>query len=223
MQTVTVPPELRDDVETLWDYSQMHHEPRAVDLGIGLGSHDRDVPVYTSELYHRGLFPKIVFTGANAPSTVDQFPRGEAVHFRERALELGVPDSAILVEPRATNTGENVDFTRALIEGHKDSSRIRSVMLISRPYQQRRSYAICRKRWPEVEVTCASRPLPLDEYINHIGDLARVINMLVGDTQRLWVYPANGWAIAQAIPEAVRKAFSHLVDAGFDRRLLPER
>ncbi|MFF2557077.1 YdcF family protein [Nocardia sp. NPDC058058] len=200
----------------------MHHEPKPVDLGIGLGSHDPDVPVYTTELYHRGLFPTIVFTGANAPGTVEAFPRGEAVHFRDRALELGVPDSAILVEPEATNTGENIDFTRALIEEHTALGPIRTVLLISRPYQQRRSYAICRKRWPGVEVTCAARPLPLDEYVARIGDANRVINMLVGDTQRLWVYPANGWAIEQPIPTAVRKAFACLVAAGFSARLLPE-
>ncbi|MEV6070722.1 YdcF family protein [Nocardia sp. NPDC052001] len=219
---MTIPQDLRDDVETLWDFNQMGHEPKPVDIGIGLGSHDRDVPVYAAELYHRGFFPTIVFTGANAPGTVEAFPRGEAVHFRERALELGVPDSAILVEPRATNTGENIDFTRALIEEHTVLRRTGSVLLISRPYQQRRSYAICRKRWPGVEVTCASRPVPLDEYIARIGDVDRVITMLVGDTQRLRVYPAKGWAIEQPIPDAVRKAFSRLVAAGFDRRLLPE-
>ncbi|MFF0637721.1 YdcF family protein [Nocardia sp. NPDC004151] len=222
MLATTLPPELRPDVETLWDYSQMHHELGPADIGIGLGSHDRDVPAYTAELYHQGLFPRIVFTGANAPGTIDLFPRGEAVHFRERALELDVPERAILVEPRATNTSENIDFTRTLVEEQSDLGPVRSVMLISRPYQQRRSYAICRKRWPDVEVRCASRPLPLDEYIEQIGDLERVVNMLVGDTQRLWIYPANGWAIEQSIPDAVREAFARLVDAGFDRRLLPE-
>nr|WP_248628157.1 ElyC/SanA/YdcF family protein [Nonomuraea coxensis] len=32
----------------------------------------------------------------------------EAVHHREHARSLGVPDEAILVEPAATNTGENL-------------------------------------------------------------------------------------------------------------------
>ncbi|MEV6101035.1 YdcF family protein [Nocardia sp. NPDC051981] len=222
MPTTTLPAEYRSDVETLWDYNQMHHEPRPVDVGVGLGGHDFGVATCAADLYHAGTFPLIVFTGANAPTTVDQFPRGEAVHFRERAIELGVPADAILVEPNATNTGDNIDFTRALLNerGYLDS--IKSVMLISRPYQQRRSYAICRKRWPEVEVICGSLPLALDDYVASIGDVNRVITMLVGDTQRIWIYPAKGWAIEQDVPEAVRNAYSRLVDAGFTSRLLPE-
>ncbi|MFE6862558.1 YdcF family protein [Nocardia sp. NPDC057668] len=222
MASTVIPVGLRVEVEVLWDHAQMHHEVRAVDAGIGLGSHDLDVPVYTAELYHRGLFPRIVFSGGNAPGTTELFPRGEAVHFRERAMESGVPGDAILVEPDATNTGENIDFTRALFESTGTLGDIRSVTLISRPYQQRRAYAICRKRWPEVEVTCASRAVPLDDYVAGIGDVDRVINTLVGDTQRLWVYPALGWAIEQPVPDRVRKAFSRLVDAGFVRRLHPE-
>ena len=85
--------------------------------------------------------------------------------------------------------------------------RIRSAMLISRPYQQRRSWAITRKRWPQIEILCSARPLPLEEYIAGIGDVDRVITMLVGDTQRLWVYPAKGWAAAVPIPVEVRAAY----------------
>lgn len=93
-------------------------------------------------------------------------------------------------------------------------------MLVSRPYQQRRSYAICRKRWPEVEVVCGSLPRTLDDYLASIGDVDRVINMLVGDTQRIWIYPEKGWAIEQDVPTSVHDAYSRLTHAGFTRRLL---
>ncbi|MEU6579434.1 YdcF family protein [Nocardia sp. NPDC046763] len=222
MSTTTLPAVYRSDVEILWDYNQMHHEVRRVDVGIGLGGHDIGVAAHAANLYHAGVFPLIVFTGANAPTTVDRFPRGEAVHFRERAVELGVPASAILVEPSATNTGENIDFVRALLSERQSLGSVESVMLISRPYQQRRSYAICRKRWPEVDAICGSLPLALDDYVAEIGDVDRVITMLVGDTQRIWVYPAKGWAIEQDVPDEVRAAYSRLVGAGFVRRLLPE-
>ncbi|MHA6785837.1 YdcF family protein [Pseudonocardia saturnea] len=218
MPVATLPDEFRADVDTLWDFNQMHHDIRPVDLGVGLGSHDLGVATYTAELYHRGMFPTIVFTGANAPTTVERFPRGEAVHYREHALELGVPDSAVLVEPKATHTGENIDLTRELVNGAGLTPR--SVMLISRPYQQRRAYAMCRLRWPEVDVICASQDLPLDEYVAGIGDTDRVINMLVGDTQRVWVYSENGWAIEQDVPASVREAYERLVAAGFTRRVL---
>ncbi|MCE0765379.1 YdcF family protein [Pseudonocardia kujensis] len=217
MPSTTIPAELRADVETLWEFNQMHHELRPVDLGIGLGSHDLGVATYTAELYHQGYFPRIVFTGANAPTTIERFPRGEAVHYREHALSLGVPDEAILVEPNATNTGENIDFTRALVEN--DDPPVRSVMLISRPYQQRRAYAMCRLRWPSVKIICASQMIPLEEYVANIGNSERVIDMLVGDTQRLWIYAETGWAIPQPIPNFVRLAYERMVNSGYTRRL----
>ncbi|SHW83400.1 Uncharacterised protein [Mycobacteroides abscessus subsp. abscessus] len=55
------------DAQTLWDYHQLGHELRPTNIAIGLGSHDIGVAEHTADLYHRGLFPLIVFTGANAP------------------------------------------------------------------------------------------------------------------------------------------------------------
>ncbi|MGW4482451.1 YdcF family protein [Amycolatopsis sp. NPDC004368] len=216
--STTLPDSLRADVQTLWDYHDMHHELRPTDVGIGLGSHDLGVATYTAELYHKGYFPRIVFTGANAPTTVERFPRGEAVHYREHALELGVPDDAILVEPEARNTGDNITLSRQLLE--KEGIEATSVTLISRPYQQRRAYATCEKLWPEVDVICASRPLPLDEYIKSIGDVDRIINMLVGDTQRISLYAERGFAAPQAVPDSVEHAYRNLISMGFVSRII---
>ncbi|MFD0810498.1 YdcF family protein [Amycolatopsis umgeniensis] len=196
----------------------MRHALRPADVGIGLGSHDLGVATFAAKLFHAGMFPLIVFTGANAPTTLERFPCGEAVHYREHALELGVPDDAILVEPEARNTGDNITLTRVLLETRSISAE--SVILISRPYQQRRAFATCKKLWPEVDVICASRPLPLDEYIKSIGDVDRVINMLVGDTQRITVHAERGFAVPQEVPTEVDRAYGRLVKAGYQERLL---
>lgn len=213
-----IPAAIRADVETLWRYHDLRHELRPCDVGIGLGSHDLGVAVIATRLFHEGLFPLIVFTGANAPTTVERFPRGEAVHYREYAVEQGVPVESILVEPRATNTAENLEFSRALLAERRIA--VRSVMIMSRPYQQRRAYATCKLMWPEVDVVCASNPLGLDDYVRSIGDLRRVVDMLVGDTQRIEVYAERGFAIPQEMPDEVRAAFERLVAAGYTSRLI---
>ncbi|MFD0884117.1 YdcF family protein [Streptosporangium algeriense] len=213
-----VPEVLRADVETLWDYHDMHHALRPADVGIGLGSHDLGVATHAADLYLQELFPLIVFTGANAPTTVSRFPRGEAVHYKEHAVERGVPEGAVLVEPRATNTGENFTYTRDLLAQH--GITVTSAVLISRPYQQRRAYATCKKIWPEIEVICASLPLSLDDYVESIGAVDRVINMLVGDTQRITEYAKKGFAVKQPYPDEVRAAFERLAEAGYTSRLI---
>lgn len=219
MSGTRIPESLRADVETLWRYHDMRHEPRPCDVGIGLGSHDIGVAVVVVDLFHRGMFPLIVFTGANAPTTVERFPRGEAVHYREYALYHGVPADAVLIETEAKNTAENLTLTRDLLA--RQGIKPRSVLLMSRPYQQRRAYATCRKVWREVDVLCASRPLSLDDYVVSIGDVKRVIDMLVGDTQRIELYAQQGYAIPQDVPAEARAAYDRLVEAGYTSRLLP--
>ncbi|GAA2083293.1 YdcF family protein [Actinomadura alba] len=216
--TTEIPAAFRTDVETLWDYHDMHHTIRPTDVGIGLGSHDLGVATFTAELFQQGMFPRIVFSGANAPTTVERFPRGEAVHYREHAIELGVPTEAILIETQATNTGQNAELTRKLLAEH--GINVNSAILISRPYQQRRVYSTAKKLWPELKGICASQPLPLDEYVAGIGDVNRVINMLVGDTQRIVEYPKRGFAIPQHMPSEVEAAFRRLGEAGFTGRLI---
>ncbi|MEU3317471.1 YdcF family protein [Streptomyces sp. NPDC006687] len=206
------------NTKLLWDYHLMGHQPRPTDVAIGLGSHDLGVAQAAADLYHRGLFPTLVFTGGNSPTTRKRFPRGEAVHFREHALELGVPDEAILVEPNAANTGQNITFSRELLASVGIVPT--TVMLISKPYMERRSFATARKLWPDVQIICASEPLELDDYIKSIGDEKLVVDMLVGDLQRVIEYPGQGFAIAQDVPDDVQAAYESLIRDGFTSRLI---
>ncbi|AVZ74007.1 hypothetical protein SLUN_19420 [Streptomyces lunaelactis] len=208
------------DAQLLWDYHQMHHELRPCSVAIGLGSHDLGVADTTVDLYKRGLAPLIVFTGATSRTTQDRMPRGEAVHYRERALELGVPGDAVLVEPRARNTGENIRFSRAVLEAA--GVEVSSVLLISKPYEERRAYATARKLWPEVEFVSASTPMTLEEYVDSIQDARLVIDMLVGALQRLLLYPKQGFTITQTVPDDVTAAYDRLRRASFTSRLMPD-
>ena len=179
-----LPHDILEDARALFHFNQLHHELRPCPVGIGLGSHDLGVADVTAALFHQGVFPLIVFTGANAPTSRKRFPGGEAVHYRQRAIELGVPPEAILVEPSATNTRENFELSRKL------------------------------------DVLCASDRRSLDEYIGGIGDRHFVINMIVGDTQRVMEYPKLGHAVAQDVPGPIEAAFERLIAAGFTDRLL---
>ncbi|GAA3929827.1 YdcF family protein [Streptomyces gulbargensis] len=208
----------RADAQVLWDFQRMGHTPRRCSVAVGLGSHDLGVAEVAAGLYLRGLVPLVVFTGANSPTTRERMPRGEAAHYRERALEMGVPPGAVLVETEARNTGENIRFSRELLAAR--GVPVASVLLVSKPYEERRAYATARKLWPEVEVVCASAGMSLDAYVAGIGDPRLVLDMLVGAVQRLMVYPARGFMIEQDVPAPVVAACTRLRDAGFTGRLL---
>ncbi|WP_435058115.1 YdcF family protein [Streptomyces sp. bgisy060] len=206
------------EAKLIWDYHQMKHDLTPVNVAIGLGSHDLGVAAHAAELYRSGLFPTLVFTGGNSPTTARVFPRGEAVHFREHAIELGVPAEAILLEPNASNTGQNITFSREILAAAGIYPA--TVLLVSKPYMERRSFATARKLWPDVEILCTSEPLEFDDYLKSIGDEQLVLDMLVGDLQRVIEYPKLGFAIEQEVPEDVYAAYESLIRAGFTSRLI---
>jgi uncharacterized SAM-binding protein YcdF (DUF218 family) len=39
------------------------------------------------------------------------------VHYAEHATDLGIPADAIIIEPRAANTGQNIDYSRHALAG----------------------------------------------------------------------------------------------------------
>jgi uncharacterized SAM-binding protein YcdF (DUF218 family) len=130
-----------------------------------------------------------------------------------------VPAEAVHVEPNATNTGQNITYSRELLE--TAGVNVSSVLLVSKPYEQRRAYATARKLWPGVEIVCTSAPMEFPEYVDSIGDGQLVIDMLVGALQRLMIYPQQGFMIEQDVPEDVMAAYERLCQAGFTSRLVP--
>lgn len=205
------------DIEVLWDYNQMRHEVRRCDAAIVLGSHDIGVAGVAAELYRQGLFPVAVFSGGTPPATARLFPRGEAVHFREHAVSRGMPEGAALLETEALNTGENITFSRrVLAEAGLEPA---SVLLVTKPYMERRAYATCRKKWPEADPVCASARVPLPRYLDGCADPVHTVNMIVGDTRRVIEYPRRGYAIPQHVPDQVHAALGRLLSAGYTRHL----
>ncbi|MEV6527092.1 YdcF family protein [Longispora sp. NPDC051575] len=208
------------DGATLLDYHQLGHDLEPCSVAIVLGGHDLTVPEHAADLYHRGLVPRVVISGGPNPTTPDAFPNGEAAKFRDIAVRNGVPSTAILLEPAATNTGANITLSRqVLADAGTALESIGSVLIVCMPSMQRRAYATCRKVWPEVRVLCSSATMTWPNYLDSIGDHQLVLSNLVGDTQRVIDYPALGYAIEQDVPADVLDAHLRLIAAGYTSRL----
>ena len=52
--------------------------------------------------------------------------------------------------------------------------------------------------------------------------MERVIQIMVGDLQRIRIYAEKGFQIPQYIPGQVWNAYERLVEAGFDQQLIKE-
>ena len=101
---------------------------------------------------------------------------------------------------------------------------LRTFILVQKPYMERRAFATFRKAWPEPSICVTSPRVSLDQYLNGYANEALsaddVISIMVGDLQRIHLYPDKGFQIPQPIPHDVWLAFRELVAAGYDRHLI---
>jgi uncharacterized SAM-binding protein YcdF (DUF218 family) len=209
-------------VEKLWNYHQLHHELARAEAILVLCSHDTRVAERGAELFLEGWAPLLIFSGGLGTITRQFWAEPEADQFAKIAVGSGVPEDRILIENKSTNTGENVLFTKQLLRDRAlDVTRF---IVVQKPYMERRSYATFRKVWPEADLIVTSPRVTLDEYLTHYSNAAlsidEVISIMVGDLQRIRLYPDKGFQIHQDIPDDVWDAYERLVSAGYDSRLV---
>lgn len=210
--------------EKLWQYHQMKHQLQKADAILVLCSHDKRVAETGAELFLEGWAPLLIFAGGLGSITREMWTRPEADQFAEIANSMGVPSKKILIENRSSNTGENILFTKQLLaEKQIDPQRF---ILVQKPYMERRSFATFKKVWPEKEVLVTSPQVSFEEYMRGYANEALsaddVISIMVGDLQRIKLYPLKGFQIHQEIPLDVWSAYEELVKAGYDQRLVDE-
>lgn len=206
--------------KTIWDYHLVKHQLEKSDCILVLGSHDLRVAERGAELYLQGWAPVLVFSGGLGNFTLGMWNETEADKFAKIAVEMGVPADAIIIENKSTNTGENILFTQMLLrEKNLDPD---SFIVVQKPYMERRSYATFKKHWPDKKLIVTSPVISFEEYPNDEIPLERVINIMVGDLQRIIEYPAKGFQVPQEVPDNVLHAFERLIELGYDNHLMKE-
>ncbi len=202
----------------LWDYHHVNQSPEKSDCILVLGSHDVRVAKRGAELYLQGFAPFIIFSGGLGNFTKGIWVEPEADKFTAIAIEMGVPSDAILIENRSTNTGENILFTQKLLK--EKGLDPQSFIVVQKPYMERRSFATFKKHWPDKKLVVTSPQISFEKYSNDEIPLEMVINIMVGDLQRIKIYPKRGFQIFQEIPDDVWLAYKQLISLGYDKHLV---
>jgi uncharacterized SAM-binding protein YcdF (DUF218 family) len=213
---------IRALAETIWQYHQLNHQLTHADAILVLCSHDTIVAERAAELFLQGWAPILIFAGGLGSITRHFWRDPEADQFARIAIAMGVPAERVLIENRSTNTGENILFTRQLLfERQLDPQKF---ILVQKPYMERRSYATFKKLWPEKDVIVTSPRMTMDEYLSAGSHDALssddIISIMVGDLQRIRLYPKRGFQIPQDIPDDVWRAYEELITAGYDTHLV---
>ncbi len=208
-------------LQVLWDYLGMHQALEEADCIVSFGNFNTNIARRAAQLYLQGYAPRILFTGGLGRNTKRLMQEPEAVIFARTAMECGVPEEAILLEDRSTNTAENILFTRAMLE--EQGIPHGRILGVHQPFMERRICAAMGVYWPEQSFRVTSPQVSVERYLEDA--LAQgmtenaAVSVIVGDFQRMDLYAKKGYQLPQHIPEEAWQAFHTLVDMGFDTQL----
>lgn len=165
-----------DDLLSIARYVMPTLPLRPAKLGFLFGTRHgvEEFCLETHALWQRGMFEHLLVSGG--PTAGQAKP--EALVIAERLLALGMPASVLILEPEATNTGENVLFGRRKLAQVMDIARIDSVLVIGKVCAMRRYLMTLARHWPGIAVSaCAINyfGLPAERWHEHADFRARVL------------------------------------------------
>ena len=210
-----------EPLQVIWDFLCMNEKPKKADVIVGFGNFNEDIPRRAAELYLQGYAPKILFTGGLGRNTVGLLPESEAARFARVAMGCGVPERDIIKEDKSTNTAENIQFTRKLLEALNIPHD--HILGVHQPFMERRITAAMGVYWPQQRFSVTSPQVTIPEYLEAakaqgITENAS-ISVIVGDFQRIELYAQLGYQLPQYIPPEAWEAYHTLVAMGFDKQL----
>lgn len=126
------------------DYLLVETALEPADVCIVFGNRDLELSAKrAADLYKQGLFKRIVASGGVVDRASGQL---QAEYVADELVRHGVPADAVIKENMSTNTGENVQFSMALMESEMGLDNVKSVMAVGRIEASRR-YLMTIERW----------------------------------------------------------------------------
>lgn len=206
-------------LKVIWDYMNLDMPISKADVIIGCGCSDLLVPIKCANLFKDDYAPLIVFSGGLGKITNDYFSKTEAEIYKDIAISKGVPKNRILIENCSTNTGDNFRFSLKLLNDKNIKSE--KIIIVHHACVERRTFSSAKAIIKNKELTITSPDITFEEFINKLeADVEKIndkISVIVGDIQRMVIYPQFGWQIENEIPNEVINAYNCLKKLGFNK------
>ena len=210
-----LPPDIKTNLQIVWDYLRMDNPPEPADAILVLGTQEYSPAIHAADLFNQGWAPVMIITGGTGtrPASYKLFDGSEAEAYAKIAIERGVPKEKIITENRATNTGENFTLAKEIMDSR--GIPYNKIIIVQKPFMTRRAFATGKIYFPNTEFIMQSIPLSLTDYLNTLENPLGHINSMLGDLKRIEEYPALGFQIPVEVPPAVRTAHEHLMTHGY--------
>jgi hypothetical protein len=205
--------------EVLWHFNSVRRPVSDPDAILVMGSNDLGVAAYATELAKRHPRATIVCSGgiAHRGDLLDTgWDEAEADVFAREMVKGGVKPGRILVERSATNTAQNVIYSRAILE--QANLAVKRILVVQKPFMALRALLTTQHNWPDVTVGVSHLRISFREYMERYGHTS-LIDIIAGDTQRVISYAKRGFFAPTEIPSAVQEALDTLIARGYTRHM----
>ena len=213
-----------DNLKIVWDFMKLDIPLRKADCIVGFGNFNEEIAVRCADLYKQGFADKILFTGGLGRNTDGLWIRPEAERFADVAVAKGVPVCDIIIENKSTNTAENILFTKKIFA--EMGLNVTTILGVHQPFMERRIFAALKVYWQEIDAVITSPQLSIHEYIEkslvHGLPEKALIDVIVGDFQRMDIYAKKGYQIPQVLTPQAVQAFENLIGLGYDGQLIKD-
>jgi uncharacterized SAM-binding protein YcdF (DUF218 family) len=208
---------------TLWNFLSQQDDPGHPTTVFVFGSTDLIVAAFAASVYFR-LQPGAIVCSGGVAHQDDLLKTGwnssEGDIMADVLRSFGVPSDVIHVENRSKNTGENFDFSISLAQGkHLDLS---DVLVLHKPYMTLRTRLTGLVRCSSLNFRVAAPLFSFDQYSRLVMPADKLLNIMVGDFQRIIEYPKKGFSAPCLIPAEVQQAWEALIQAGYTKHLLTD-
>ncbi|MDO3109825.1 YdcF family protein [Mycobacteroides abscessus] len=186
-------------IEPVWEFLAITDRIAGrYDCIFVFGGTDLSVPLHASRLWKQGAAPILLVTGGHGSLNEDQ-AGSEAAVFSNFLIESGVDPGAIVIETKASNSGENVEYGLAKLT--KQGIPVRRVIAVAKPFIMRRCVLTFAKLAPTITVTPSPPPGNALAFLDR--DRRDYAGRLAAELDRLQEYPALGYIEAIKIPAEV--------------------
>ena len=141
--------DLTNDVIDRLLFEGLYDNGANVDCIIVLGSIKAAkyrVPV-AAQAFFSGKSEKIMFCGGKVRDFSGE-SMAEADHMYQKALELGIPETSMIIEKSSQNTIENILCSLLELQRSMWLNQVKSVLLVTTTYHMRRSLQIAKYLFP---------------------------------------------------------------------------
>ncbi len=207
-------------LKEIWNYMKLNQPLEKCDLIIGCGCANLDIPIKCSQLLKEGYAPKILFAGGLGKITKNSFSKSEAEIYKDIAVSNGINEEDILIETKSTNTGDNFRFAMELLE--KSNIKYNKILIVHKSLYERRTYSSAKIILKNKEIIITSPDKTLEEYLEDLSKKSKEaimneISVIVGNIQRLIIYPQFGWQIENDVPDSIIENYYYLKNLGFSK------